>query len=153
LKEIRNTCHTELITTTSKKCESDHMLCIKWNTANIKMLLADCNCKQYLIFCDIVLSLIRVYILRATSDKISEGLKARYMLYWEMPFDLVIRERLVGCTLVLTSDGTPSRQNLGPSGPQRIDFVLCNLGMLRQSVSRGTHWFTRKIEMRQPIGD
>jgi len=29
-------------------------------------------------------------------------------------------------SLSLTSDGTPSRQNLGPSGPQRIDFVLGN---------------------------
>jgi len=73
-----------------------------------------------------VTSLIRVYILRAISDKISEGRKARYMLYRGMPFDLVIRDRLVGCSLVLTCDGTPSRQNLGPSGPQRIDFVLCN---------------------------
>jgi len=71
-------------------------------------------------------SLRNVYILSVISDKISEGLKARYMLYRGMPFDLVIRERLVGCTLVLTSDGTPSRQNLGPSGPKRIDFVLCN---------------------------
>jgi len=68
-----------------------------------------------------------------------------------MPLDLVIGERLVGCTLVLTRDGTPSRQNLGPSRPQRIDFVLCNLGMLRQLVSRGTHWFTSKIEILQLV--
>jgi len=94
--------------------------------ANIKVLLATYNRNQYLIFGDIVKSLIHAYILRAISDKISEDLKARYMLYRGMSFDLVIRERLVGCTLVLTSDGTPSRQNLGPSGPQRIDFVLCN---------------------------
>jgi len=46
--------------------------------------------------------------------------KARYMLYREMPLDLVIGEPLVGCTLVLTSGGTSSRQNLGPSGPRRI---------------------------------
>jgi len=70
-------------------------------------------------------SLRNVYILSVISDKISEGLKARYMLYRGMPFDLVIRERLVGCTLVLTSDGTPNRRNLGPSDPQRIYFVLC----------------------------
>jgi len=76
------------------------------------------------MFCDVVKLLFDAYILRAISDKISDGLRARYMLYWGMPFDLVIRERLVGCTLVLTSYGTPSRQNLGPSGPQRIDFVL-----------------------------
>jgi len=94
--------------------------------ADTKVLLAEYNCNQRLIFCDIVTSLIRVYILRAISDKISEGRKARDMLYRGMPFDLVIRERLVGCSLVLSSDGTPSRQNLGPSGPQRIDFVLCN---------------------------
>jgi len=70
-----------------------------------------------------------------------------------MPFDLVIRERLVGCALVLTSVGTPSIQNLGPSGPQRIDFVLCNQGMLRQPVLRGTHWSTRQIYISHLIGD
>jgi len=65
------------------------------------------------------------YILSVIGDKILDGLWARYMLYRGMPLDLVIGERLVRCTLVLTRGGTPSRQNLGPSGPQRIDFVLC----------------------------
>jgi len=66
------------------------------------------------------------YIRRNFCHKNSEGLRARYTLYRGMPFDLVVRERLVGRTLVLTRDGTPSRQNLGLSVPQRITFVLCN---------------------------
>jgi len=52
--------------------------------------------------------------------------RARYVLYRSMLLDLVIGEGLVGRTLVLTCDGAPSRQNLGPSGPQQIDFMLCN---------------------------
>jgi len=42
--------------------------------------------------------------------KISNGLKAGYTWYRVKPFDLVIRERLVGCTLVLTRGCTPSIQ-------------------------------------------
>jgi len=52
--------------------------------------------------------------------------RARYVLNWSMFLDLVIGEGLVGRTLVLTCDGALSKQNLRPSGPQRIDFVLCN---------------------------
>jgi len=81
---------------------------------------------DYLTYCDIVTQLPDAYILSAITDKISDGLKARYVLYRGMPLDLVIGERLVGRRLVLTCDGIPSIQNLGPSGPQRIDFVLCN---------------------------
>jgi len=76
------------------------------------------------MFCDVVKLLFDAYILRVIRNKISDGLQGQVYLYWGMPLDLVIEERLVGCTLVLTRDG--SRQNLGPSGPQRIDFVLCN---------------------------
>jgi len=93
------------------------------------------------------------YILSVISDKISDGLQGQVHVYRGMPLDLVIGERLVGCTLVLTRDGTPSKQNLGPSGPQRIYFVLCNKGMLRQPVSRGTHWFITKNSIRQSIRD
>jgi len=84
------------------------------------------------------------YILSVISDKISDGLQGQVHVYRGMPLDLVIGERLVRCTLVFTSDGAPRKRNLGPSGPQRIDFVLCNYGMLRQPVSRGTHWFITK---------
>jgi len=72
---------------------------------------------DYLTYCDIVTWLQDVCILSAIRDKISDGLKARYVLYWSMLLDLVIGEGLVGRTLVLTSDGTPSIQNLGQSGP------------------------------------
>ena len=92
-----------------------------------------------------------LWALSATRSK--KACRARYVLYWSMLLDLVIGEGLVGRTLVLTCDGTPSRQNLAPSGPQRIDFVLWNQGILRQPVSRRAHWFTSKIEIRQQIGD
>ena len=80
------------------------------------------------MFCDVVKLFFDAYILRAISDKISDGLRARYMLYRGMPLDLVIGECLVGRTLVITSDGTPSRQNLGPSGPQRSGKRWCVIG-------------------------
>jgi len=57
---------------------------------------------------------------------VTRSQKARYVLYRSMLLDLVIAEGSVGRTLVLTRDGTSSKQNLGPSGPQRIDFMLCN---------------------------
>jgi len=105
------------------------------------------------MFCDVAKSSSDAYILSVISYKISDGLKARYVLYWSMLLDLVIGEGLVGRTLAITSGGTPSMQNLGPSGPQRIGFVLWNSGMLRQPVFRGTHWFTSTIAIRRPIGD
>jgi len=76
------------------------------------------------MFCVVVKLLFDAYILRIIRNKISDGLQGQVHLYRGMPLDLVIGKRLVGCTLVLTRDG--SRQNLEPSGPQRIYFVLCN---------------------------
>jgi len=78
------------------------------------------------MYCDVAKSLYDADLLSVICDKISEGLKARYVLYWSMLLGLVIGEGLVGRTLVLTSDDKPSKQNLGPSGPQGIDFVLWN---------------------------
>ena len=60
-------------------------------------------------------------------------------LYRGMPLDLVIGERLVGCTLVPTRDGTPSRQILGPSDPQRSEKQCCVIGNVpAASVRRDT---------------
>jgi len=70
--------------------------------------------------------LLDAYISALSATRSQKACRARYVLYWYMLLDLVTGEGLVGRTLVLTRNGMPSKQNLGPSGPQRIDFVLCN---------------------------
>jgi len=81
---------------------------------------------DYSMFYDNLSSLFDAYILRIVSEKISEGLQGQVrviLIYAPWSRD----RRGVGWTYTGSHLWWGAQQkNLRPSGPQRIDFVLCN---------------------------